>query len=105
MSEEEKIELVRVMTGDSYKDTEISSYLKIAGQKIINRAYPYDDTKTEVPTKYALLQCEIAVYLLNKMGAEGQTSHKENGIDRVYENGDVPSSMLKEIVPYCGVIR
>lgn len=105
MSEDEKIELVKVMTGGSYKDNEISSYLKIAGQKIINRAYPYDDTRTDVPTKYALLQCEIAVYLLNKIGAEGQTSHKENGIDRVYEDGDVPSSMLKEIVPYCGVIR
>lgn len=42
--------------------------------------------------------------MLNKRGAEGQTSHTENGVTRQYESADVPSSMLKAITPYCGVI-
>jgi len=52
-----------------------------------------------------MLQLEIATYLLNKRGAEGQTAHSENGISRSYESADVPSSMLNQIVPHCGIIK
>lgn len=105
MTENEKIKILRTMVG-SFDNSEIlSTYLKLAGQKIISRAYPYDPDITEVPTQYETLQCEIAAYMLNKRGAEGQTSHSENGISRSYENGDIPPSMLKSIVPHCGVIR
>lgn len=106
----EKITQVRVMVGRPADDTEWSdnvllTYLNIAGQKIINRAFPYGETENEVPRRYALLQCEIATYLLNKRGAEGQTSHSENGISRSYESADVPESMLSNVIPYCGVVR
>ena len=43
--------------------------------------------------------------MLNKRGAEGQTSHSENGISRSYENADIPSSMLKVVTPHVGVIK
>lgn len=109
MTDTEKITLLRSMVGkpnDSgeWSDDVLLAFLTIAGAKIISRAYPYDDTKTEVPAKYGVLQCEIACYLLNKRGAEGQTSHSENGISRSYENADVPESMMSVITPYCGVI-
>ena len=55
--------------------------------------------------RYDTLQCEIAAYMLNKRGAEGQTSHSENGISRSYENADIPSSMLKVVTPHVGVIK
>lgn len=107
MTNEEKIKALKAMVEDeqvSYSDDVLSTYLSIAGSKIINRAYPYRDDKTEVPAKYEHIQLEIAAYLVNKRGAEGQTSHSENGISRTYENADVPTSMLKEITPHCGVI-
>ena len=50
------------------------------------------------------LQVEIATYLLNKRGGEGELSHSENGISRSYENGDVPESMMRQIVPMAGVL-
>lgn len=107
MTDTEKLALLRVMVGQAnegeWTDDTLHSYLKIAGIKIINRAYPYDDTVTEVPVRYGYLQCEIANYLLNKRGAEGQTSHSENGISRSYESADVPESMLKEVIPKVGV--
>ena len=56
-----------------------------------------------VPTKYEYRQCEIAAFLLNKRGAEGQTAHNENGVGRSYEGGNIPASMLADIAPYCGV--
>ena len=107
MTEVEKLSMLRVMVGQpnigDWTDEVLISYLNIAGQKIINRAYPYDDTVTEVPRRYGYLQCDIAAYLLNKRGAEGQTAHAENGISRSYESADVPESMLKEVVAHVGV--
>lgn len=105
MTDTEKLTYLRAMVGGSDTDEVLSTYLVVAGKKIIARAYPYDDTVTEVPDKYDTLQCEIAAYFLNKRGAEGQTQHTENGISRQYENADVPSSMLKVVTPHCGVIK
>lgn len=105
MTDTEKLTYLRAMVGGSDTDEVLSTYLVVAGKKIIDRAYPYDDTVTEVPDKYDTLQCEIAAYLLNKRGAEGQTQHSENGITRSYENADIPASMLKVVTPHCGVIK
>lgn len=109
MTDAEKLTMVRVMSNvsddtDDWSDDILLTYLAMAGRKIIDRAYPYDDTVEVVPRRYELLQCEIAVYLLNKRGAEGETSHSENGISRSYEKADVPESMLGVITPFCGVI-
>lgn len=108
MTEVEKLSMLRVMVGEpnegDWSDDVLISYLAIAGRKILNRAYPYDDTVTEVPRRYGYLQCDIANYLLNRRGSEGQTSHSENGISRSYASADVPESMLSEVVPHVGVL-
>lgn len=107
MTNEEKLTMLRVMVdtdSEGWSDEVLLTYLNIAGRKIINKAYPYDDTVEIVPRRYEILQCEIAAYLLNKRGAEGETSHSENGISRSYENADVPKSMLDVITPFCGVM-
>ena len=105
MTQEEKLTLLKAMVGESDTEEVLLAYLKIAGQKIINRAYPYDTDVTEVPKRYDFLHCEIAAYLLNKRGAEGQTGHSENGISRSYESADVPESMLGAVTPCVGVIK
>lgn len=109
MTDVEKLALCRVMveqpnTANGWSDDVLNSYLNIAGRKIIERRYPYDDGVTEVPARYGYLQCEIATYLLNKRGAEGEVSHSENGINRTYESASIPESMLRDITPVCGVI-
>lgn len=108
MTEVEKLSMLRVMVGQpnegEWSDDVLTSYLAIAGRKIINRAYPYDDTVTEVPRRYGYLQCDIAAYLLNKRGAEGEVGHSENGISRSYGSADVPEAMLSEVVPHVGVL-
>ena len=104
MTQAEKLQLLKAMVGESDTEEVLLAYLNIAGRKIINRAYPYCTDETEVPSRYDFLQCEIAAYLLNKRGAEGQTSHSENGISRSYESADVPVSLLGAVTPMCGVI-
>lgn len=103
MTDTEKLAMLKAMVGGSDTEEVLSTYLSLAGRKIIAKAYPYKDDVTEVPTKYDFLQVEIAAYMLNKRGAEGQTSHTENGITRQYENADVPASMLKAITPHVGI--
>ncbi len=105
MTNEEKIAALKAMVGGSDTDEVLSTYLMLAGRKIIAKAYPYDHDVTEVPSQYESLQIEIAVYLLNKRGAEGQVMHSENGVSRTYESADVPSSMLRSVIPNCGVLK
>ena len=105
MTQAEKVKLLTAMVGESDSEEVLLAYLDIAGRKVLDRAYPYDAEVTEVPTRYAFLQCEIAAYLLNKRGAEGQTGHSENGISRTYESADVPESLLRAITPMVGVLK
>lgn len=103
MLDSEKLTAIETMTGEHDEDV-LTIYNRIAGDKILARLYPwgYEGEKT-VPEKYHSLQIEIAVYLINKRGAEGETTHNENGISRTYGSADVPPIMLRAITPYCGV--
>ena len=53
-----------------------------------------------VESKYETTQIKIAVELFNKRGAEGQSGHSENGINRSYESADVSPSLLSQITPF-----
>lgn len=104
MNAQEKLALLKVMYGGDDSDDVLNAYLTIAGQEIINRAYPYRKGDEVVPSKYDMLQIEIAIYKLNKRGAEQETSHNENGINRTYENADTPKSMLDQVIPFTASI-
>ena len=104
MTEAEKLIILKSMYNGNENDSVLSAYLKLAGQKVIDRAFPFKKDVTSVPNKYVMNQIEIAVYLLNKQGAEGETAHNENGINRSYESGGVPESMLEGIIPFTGVL-
>ena len=104
MTHNEKITLVSSLSGE-LDETIVSAYLTIAGQKILALAYPFDHTVEDVPAQYEHVQIDAAVYLLNKRGAEGELIHDENGIRRTYENADLPASMLRCVVPLCGVVK
>ena len=103
MTDAEKLKMVKAMTGETDENI-LSTYLSIADDKVCRKAYPYDPDAWLVPNQYGFVQVEIAVYLLNKRGAEGQTAHSENGISRSYEDGDVPSTLLRDIVPFAAVM-
>lgn len=104
MSEDEKKSMLKVIT-EEQDDTVLSTYLSLAASKVLTRAYPYDPTITEVPDRYAAVQVEIAAYMLNKRGAEGQTAHSENGVSRSYEDGDIPQTLLRQITPMVRVVK
>lgn len=106
MTELEKAELLQTMCERTLTATEMTAFLAIAKNVVLNRMYPFGVPTgvTEVPARYAEKQVIIACFLLNKVGAEGETVHNENGINRTYGGADVPADMLKEITPFVGVI-
>lgn len=104
MSITERIDALRDMIESTEKDDVLLAYLRIAESAVLERRYPYDHTTTCLPMRYEPKVLEIAAYLLNKRGAEGQLSHSENGVSRSYESASIPESMLRDITPCVGVI-
>ena len=107
MSDNDKLSMLKTLAGlhdaDEQRDVALRDTLTLAGAEIVNRAAPYDKVMG-VPEQYELLQIKIALYLWNKRGAEGQTSHSENGISCGYGSADIPAEMLSQIVPMVGVL-
>lgn len=99
MTNSEKIAMLKVMADESNEET-LSTYLFISKQIVLNRVYPFGWNNEDVPQQYAANQLRIAQYLLNKRGAEGETSHTENGISRTYSSADIPYALLRDVVPY-----
>lgn len=102
----EKLEKLEVLISPDTASEELLLILVDQAEAIVlNKRYPYGVPEyATVPTAYEHIQLQIAVELFSKMGAEGQTSHGENGINRTYEAADVSPSLLKRIVPICGSV-
>lgn len=105
MTTDEKLGKLSILVGSNVPEDILLTYLNIAKEKVLNRVYPFERQVDEVPIKYEHIQLEVACYILNKRGAEGETSHNENGVSRSYASADVPDEMFNEIVPYGGLIK
>ena len=69
--------------------------------KEINRCRRFTQTNEKIiDPKYEDMIIPLAITSFAKIGAEGQTSHSENGVVRNYTSGgDYPKDMLDEIIP------
>ena len=104
MTDAEKLAKLRLMLdeGDDTSDAIANAYLEAAEKAVINIAFPYGDGTEVMPEKYEYEQIEIAAYMLNKRGAEGEIAHTEGGTSRTFETGDIPISLRARITAYVG---
>ena len=56
MTDNEKLELLKNMYDGDESDAVLSTYLALAADKILNRLYPFDTSKTEIPDRYIRTQ-------------------------------------------------
>lgn len=77
--------------------------LESAKSAILARRYPFHEWPETFPLQYLDLQFRIAMDLYNKIGAEGQLSHTENGAARTYESSWISEQLLNEVTPLVGV--
>lgn len=101
MTHEEKIEKIASIVGEDDNKV-LCACLFEAKSKILNTLYPFGniDLETEVPARYEYQEIELAVVIYNKKGAEGQSSHGENGVSRIWES---ELSILSKITPMAGL--
>lgn len=104
------LDRLELRTGE--EDTDIlQDCIESAKAVILSRRFPYGDYPTDangntyIEPRYEDLQFRIAMDIYNKIGGEGELSHAENGISRVYESSWVSAQLLSEIVPYCGTAK
>lgn len=82
----------------------IEDLLQSAESAILCRRFPFGyENGTALPEQYHDLKLRIAMDLYNKIGAEGQLTHTENGVQRTYESGWISESLLREVTPMVGV--
>lgn len=97
MTTSEKLTLVKTLLGISASDSslndELTAYLNMAGEEILNWMYiNHPSTRPNdavVPTRYEMVQCEAVVNGFSHKGAEGETIHNENGINRTFVYADM----------------
>ena len=101
MTENEKLARLAVLISPETASDNLLLYLLEQAEGIVlNRRYPFGAPEgAVVERRFEHIQLQIAVELFSKMGAEGQTVHKENGIDRTYEAADVSPSLIRRITP------
>ena len=104
MTDADKLAILRQMldSSDTTSDAIANAYLAAAEKAVINLAYPFGDGTEEMPEKYDYEQIEIAVYMLNKRGAEGEVAHTEGGTSRSFETADIPVSLRARITSQAG---
>lgn len=104
MTNAEKLDKLAVLIApDTATDDLLLVLLEQAEGIVLNRRYPFGVPENATLSAYhEQIQIRMALELFNKMGAEGQTMHIENGMQRTWAAGDVSPALLKMIVPVCG---
>ena len=104
MTDQEMIAAIQALVADSRLDAFAEHYLAIAQEAVVARIYPLSDDASwsDVPEKFHARTVEIAVYLVNKRGAEGEVAHSESGVSRTYESAGIPKSYFVGMTPHAG---
>lgn len=107
MTTAEKLAMVKAMLGISgdTEDTLITTYLTSAEREIITWRYSYGQSLPDsVPVEYEMTQVHAVVAGYSQRGAENQTSHSENGINRSFSYADMVAYIRSNVIPLCKIM-
>ena len=94
---------LKLRTGEA-DEAILEDCLESAKAAIMGRRYPYQEWPDELESRYMDLQFRCAMDLYNKIGAENEIAHSENGISRSYESSWISESLLQEVTPIAKVV-
>jgi len=79
-------------------DNTLNSEIESAAEVINNRRNFTPSTTSIVEEKYKNTLIKMVIHCISKYGAEGETGHSENAIDRSYGSaGEYPKEIINEI--------
>lgn len=99
----DNLERLKLRTGEP-NEAILEDCLESAKSAILARRYPYGDWPKELESRYLDLQFRCAMDIYAKIGAEGELSHNENGVNRGYESAWISESLLQEVTPIAKVV-
>lgn len=82
-----------------FSNSDIYDEISNAFEAINSRRHFIPTSSILIEDKYKNLAYRLCISSMVKEGAEGEKSHSENGILRVYDSSSYPENMLREIVP------
>ena len=114
-TEQKLFQSLKDYAGDDYDESQDSFLLTLiedATEEVLSRVYPNGFSTAESKKKahdsvmlnYETKIRRIAEYHYDKQGAEGETSHSENGKAVSYENSGTPESYFRGIIPVSAIV-
>lgn len=106
MNTGEKLDLLkRMLAAETLpSDDTLSAWLEFAERETLSwmyRSYPHiPDGIFRVPCEYDMTVIMAVVVGYGLSGAEGQTSHAENGITRQFKYSDMSDYIHRNVTPY-----
>ena len=107
MNDTEKVARVKLYLGitNTEQDALITAYVEDAGKEILQYRYSYASAIPQtVPAEYEMTQVQAVVAGYGIRGAEGQTSHNENGINRVFKYDDMIAYIRSHVIPIARIV-
>lgn len=109
MSDAEKLEMIQTVMGIPDSDTaeveRIEVYLSAAEKEILAWRYSLSgDQPSEVPSEFEMTQVWAVITGYSQIGAEGQSTHSENGISRTFNYSDMIQYIRRNVRPLVGVL-
>lgn len=100
----DKLSMAIDLTNGEATENVMMAKLAEAEYDIMHRLDPLGAANlTELPPKYDMLAVKLAVRRFYKMGAEGEITHNENGVNRTYGSAD-DEDLLRAVMPYAKVM-
>lgn len=96
----ERVATVQAKLNDELAtDAVVTELLEDAQEAIFLRMYPFGvpEDVTDVPMRYQRLQIKLAVRYFNRIGADGETVHMENGIHHHFGSAN-DEDLLQEVM-------
>lgn len=109
MDTAEKLSMVKTLLGiattDTSEDERIKVYLTASEKEILGWRYSYSTSVPDViPVEYEMTQIHAVIAGYSIAGAEGQVSHSENGISRIFKYEDMIAYIRTHVIPFVKVI-
>ncbi len=104
MTNTEKLSMTKILLGldetDTSEDSRLAVYLDASKSEILSWRYSYASNKPyEVPAEYEMTQIHAVIAGYSISGAENQTSHNENGINRTFKFSDMVDYIHAHVIP------
>lgn len=105
MTDSEKLNRLSVLLDMDEESAILAEYLNMAKDEILNWMYRGDVPEgADVPARYEQTQIQAVIAGYSISGAEGQTSHSENGISRTFKYPDMLAYIHSHVIPLVQIL-